>query len=81
MLESSLEELKRRIAAGDYPIDSGKLAETIRWKIGLIRRVGRSLASNGDEAVEAGRGPRSRNRRGSRSSPSHPSRSHRERFS
>jgi hypothetical protein len=66
MPDSSVEELKRRIAAGEYAIDSGNLADTIISKIGVIKRVKRSLASAGEdpatrkrvEALELEHGPR-----------------------
>ena len=68
MAESSVEELKRRIAAGEYRIDSRALAETILTKIELIRRVARFLASEDGEPIGEGpgRARRSRTRRGSR---------------
>jgi len=69
MAESSLEELKRRIAAGEYRIDSRTLAETILTKLELIRRVARFLASEDEEPVgdRPGGARRSRTRPGSRS--------------
>lgn len=72
MPESSLEELKRRIATGEYAIDSGKLADTIISKLGVIRRVGRILAAQDEDAPgEASGGRLRRTRGGSPSSPQH----------
>jgi hypothetical protein len=76
---SSVEELKRRIAAGDYAIDSGKVAHEIVSKIAIVRRVKRTLAKEGDAAADvAARGPRPRTRGGSPSSAPHPFQSRRE---
>jgi hypothetical protein len=73
MPKASLEELKGRIAAGEYAIDSGKLAGAIFSKFELIRRVRRGLMGEDEEgaAGEAGRGPQPRGRRRARPA-SHP---------
>ncbi len=55
MPDASLEELKRRIAAGEYAIDSRKLAGELLSKMALVRRVARFLT---EEGREAGRHPR-----------------------
>ena len=81
MPEAFLEDLKRRIAAGDYAVDSGNVAGAILSKMALVRRVGQFLASEGEEAsTEAARSPRPRTRGGSPSSPSHPLQARRERL-
>jgi hypothetical protein len=65
---SSVEDLKRRIAAGEYAIDSGTLADTIVTKIGIVRRVSRFLESEDEEAAgKAGSRAPSRARGGTRS--------------
>ena len=69
---SSVEDLKRRIAAGEYAIDSGKLADTIVTKIGIVRRVSRLLEREGEEAAgKAGSRPPGR-ARGDTPSSQHP---------
>jgi hypothetical protein len=82
MANSSLEELKGQIAAGEYVIDSAMVADKILSTFAVIRRVGRSLmsedvdgADDSDGAAgQADRGPQPqpRTRRGSRPAPSHP---------
>jgi hypothetical protein len=53
---SSMEELKGRIAAGDYAIDSGELAGEILTKFALVRRVTRRLMSEGEPHPSPARG-------------------------
>ena len=82
MPDTSLEELKRRIAAGEYAIDSRKLAGELLSKTALVRRVARFLTEEGRDQ-DASRGPstaRSRTRRGAPSSPKQPSHPRRERL-
>jgi hypothetical protein len=80
MQKSSLEELKGQIAAGDYAVDSGKVAGAILSTFALIRRVGRRLMSEEEEgaAGEPGRGPQTRRR--TRPAPSHPLQPRRQRL-
>lgn len=54
MATSSLEELKARIAAGEYAIDSRELAGRILSTSALIKRVKR-LLTPGLDAAAAGR--------------------------
>jgi hypothetical protein len=61
MTTSSLQELRGRVAAGEYAIDSGELAGEILSKFALIRRVGRTLMSE-DEAGSGEPGLRSQPR-------------------
>ena len=82
MPDASLEELKRRIAAGEYAIDSRKLAGELLSKMALVRRVARFLTEEGREE-DATRGPsaaRGRTRGGAPSSPKQPSHPRRERL-
>jgi hypothetical protein len=82
MGNSSLEELKGQIAAGEYAIDSRMVADKILSTFAEIRRVGRSLMSEDVEgaedaegaAGEPARGPQleSQTRRGSRPTSSSP---------
>jgi Anti-sigma-28 factor, FlgM len=75
MQNASLEDLKRRIAAGEYAVDSGQLAGAILSKLALVRRVGRFLASEAEGAAgEARRGARPRTRGGSPASSPQPRR-------
>lgn len=69
MATSSLEELRGRIAAGEYAVDSGELARDILSKFALIRRVRRRLLGDADEGAvgEAGGGAQRRDRRQPRS--------------
>jgi hypothetical protein len=46
MPTTSLEELRGKISAGEYAIDSGKLAADILSKFALIRRVRRGLVDD-----------------------------------
>ena len=53
MPKTSLEELRGRISAGEYAIDSGTLAGDILSKFALIGRVRRLLVGDDDEATAA----------------------------
>ncbi len=67
MHASSLEELRGQIAAGQYAIDSGTLAEDIVSKLATVRRVQRIvLSADEGSAAEAGPAARPRGRRGAR---------------
>jgi hypothetical protein len=65
MPTSSFSELKRRVSAGEYAVDSGELADDILSKFALIRRVRRSVISEEAAAAEAEarRGAKARGRR------------------
>jgi hypothetical protein len=64
-----VEQLKEQVSAGEYEIDSGRLAGTIISNLALIRRVGRHLMAEDEEAGadEAGQGTQPRSRRRARS--------------
>jgi hypothetical protein len=79
MPNSSLEELRGKISAGRYEVDSGRLAWELISKFTLIRRVRRLLIGE-DEAPMAGRIARARSRRWSRPASSRPSPPRRERL-
>lgn len=80
MAASSLDELKAKVAAGEYAIDAGMVAGAILSNFSLIRRVGRTLRSEDEEkAGEAGPGPQTPNRRRERLAP-HPLKPRRERL-
>ena len=67
MATSSLDELRGRISAGEYAIESGEIAGEILTKFALVRRVTRLLMSE-DGQAEAGRqGPARRKQRGAAS--------------
>jgi hypothetical protein len=72
MRKASVEELRGRISAGEYPVDSRKVAADILSKFALIGRVRRLLISEDEEgtADDAGRGTQARGRRRSRPGPS-----------
>jgi len=75
MPDASLEELKRRIATGEYAIDSRKLASELISKLALVRRVARFLAEEARREEYATGGPREargRTRGGAASSPKQP---------
>jgi hypothetical protein len=76
MATSSVAELKGRIAAGEYAVDSRKVAGEILFKSVMIRRVARMMSE--DEEGAAGRGAQSRRR--ARSQGSQPTRPRRERL-
>jgi hypothetical protein len=65
MATSSLDELKGKVAAGEYAIDSGMLAGTILTDFALVRRVGRTLRSEDGDATagEGGLAPQPPSRR------------------
>ena len=67
MRDASVEELKRRIASGRYPIDSRAVAEAILSKTAIIRRVKRSLMRQ-DEAIAGDQDPPGTRTRGQRPS-------------
>ena len=71
MATSSLDELKGKVAAGEYAIDAGMLAGTILTDFALVRKVGRTLRSEDEEATagEAGLAPQPRSRRRERHGP------------
>ena len=75
----SPEELRGRIAAGQYAVDSSALAADMLSKFATIRRVRRTLMSEEGEG-EAGRAAQSRTRRGSRPAPLRPRQSRSERL-
>ena len=79
MPKASVEELKGRIAAGEYAIDSGKVAGKILTDFALIRRVKRLLMGEG-ALDEATRTPGPRSRRRTRATRSNGLRTRRERF-
>jgi hypothetical protein len=71
MRKASLEELRGQISAGDYGIDSGKVAADILRKFSLIGRVRQLLVDEEDEGAEDDRrGSEIRPRRGGRPGPS-----------
>lgn len=82
MPDASLEELERRIAAGEYAIDSRKLAGDLLSKMALVRRVARFLTEEGREegATRGSSAARGRTRGGAPSSPKQPSHPRRERL-
>jgi hypothetical protein len=57
-------ELKAKVARGEYVVDSGRVAEEILWKLGVVRRLRSSLPD--DEAQ--GLGPDVTERPGARRS-------------
>ena len=78
MATSSLDELKGKVAAGEYAIDAGMVAGTILSNFALVRRVGRTLRTEADDgAADNGAQPRGRRRERPES---HPRRSRRERL-
>lgn len=80
MLDYSLEALKGRIAAGEYAVDSGKVADAMVWKPATIRRVKQILADEDEEPAptDATRGAPAR-ARGARPSSSRRRRQQRQR--
>jgi preprotein translocase subunit SecA len=81
MSKSSLEELKGRIAAGQYAVDSRTVADDILSKFAVIRRVARRLVSEDEEAQQAAGGTAPARNRGSRAAPTRRSRTRDERLS
>ena len=80
MAKTSLEELRGRVAAGEYAIDSGALAGVILVDFALVRRVRRLLVGAGDERGEEDGGTSSRRRRRLREGPVRPLLPRRERL-
>lgn len=78
MAASSLDELKAKVAAGEYAIDAGMVAGTILSNFALVRRVGRTLRTEAEDGP-AGNGPQPRGRRRERPA-SRPQRPRRERL-
>jgi hypothetical protein len=67
MPKSSLEELRARISAGSYTVDSGRLAGDILSKFALIRRVRREMIGEGNGVPgDARRGRNASDRRRTR---------------
>jgi hypothetical protein len=60
MAASSLEDLKGRIAAGEYAVDAAELAGDIVGKFALVRRVSRLM--HDDEAGAGGKAGQRRSR-------------------
>jgi hypothetical protein len=56
MATSSMDELRGRIAAGEYSVESGEIAGEILTKFALVRRVTRQLMAE-DEAEAGPDGP------------------------
>ena len=71
MPDAYLEDLKRRIASGEYAVDSATLADVIITKMAVVRRVRRVLAGEAeqDAAAKPSSSDRERPRRGSRPTP------------
>ncbi len=79
MPKSSLEELRGQISAGDYVVDSGKVAGEMLSTFTLIRRVRRLLIGDSETAMSA-RIARARGRRRARAQQPRAPRSRRERL-
>ena len=81
MPAATLDELRGRVSAGEYAIDSGEIAGEILTKFALVRKVTRLLMSEGEEpaADESASGAQPRSR--TRSQGSNPANSRRERLS
>jgi hypothetical protein len=79
MAASSLDELKGKVAAGEYAIDAGMVAGTILSNFSLIRRVGRTLRSEDEDGGTGEDRPGPPNRRRERPAP-HPLRPRSERL-
>jgi len=75
MTKSSLDELRGRIAAGEYAVDSGALAGDILSKFEVIRRVGRWLMEADEADADRALAAEPRDRRGARRPPSRRSQS------
>ena len=67
MPKFALEELRGKISAGEYAVDSRTLAADMISKFALIRRVRRMLTSDGAPSAE--RAPRTRKRGAKREAP------------
>lgn len=69
MPDAYLEDLKRRIATGEYAVDSAALAQAIITKMALVRRTRRFLANEDERGSPGERQPSpERARRGQRRS-------------
>ena len=75
MPTSSLEELKRQVATGQYAVDPNELAGAILSKFAVVRRVGRGLTREADERApgnaDVGHGRYGPGRRRERSATEH----------
>jgi hypothetical protein len=81
MAATSLEEIRGKISAGEYPVDSSEIAADILSKAALVRKVRRQLMREDVVRVPGEVGRATQPRRPARSEPSDRSKSRRERLS
>lgn len=80
MAKASLEELRGRVAAGEYAVDAAELAGVILADFSLVRRVRRLLIGASEEPPDEGGGSSWRRRRRQRAGPARPLLPRRERL-